>query len=254
MRLEFGEYSIIGDRKNQQDSSRCEKSGKGSLLAGICDGMGGMEGGERASQSAIQTIFSRFKVSPPPDMGTAGRWLGEVLHLADRQVASLENAQGEPLRGGTTCVLILADENSFLWASVGDSSIYLLRNGNLFTLTRMHNFHLQLDMMLNRGEIGPEDRQRLGVKGEALISYLGMGNPPIVDVASELIPWQPEDILILCSDGLYKSLQPKQIQAIVEESGGNMQLASERLCLEAHRLGTMKQDNTTVITIRCKGT
>lgn len=59
-------------------------------------------------------------------------------------------------------------------------------------------------------------------------------------------------MLILCSDGLYKSLDEQQVQAIVEESGENVQIASKRLCEEALRLAVSKQDNTTVIVIGCQ--
>ena len=71
-----------------------------------------------------------------------------------------------------------------------------------------------------------------------------------MDSGSQVILMNQGDIVILASDGLYKSLTAVQIQAIVEESGGNMSIAAERLCKEAQRLGECKQDNTTVIAVR----
>ena len=69
----------------------------------------------------------------------------------------------------------------------------------------------------------------------------------MIDLSENLISWKEGDILILCSDGLYKALNNEQILAIIEESGGNMDIAAKRLCTEAHRLSKKKQDNTTVI-------
>ena len=60
----------------------------------------------------------------------------------------------------------------------------------------------------------------------------------------------PDDVIIMCSDGLYKSLDDEQIQAILEESGNNVKIMSDRLVDTAYRLATGKQDNTTVIAIR----
>ena len=74
--------------------------------------------------------------------------------------------------------------------------------------------------------------------------------PEFRSCSSQTILMNQGDIVILASDGLYKSLTAVQIQAIVEESGGNMSIAAERLCKEAQRLGECKQDNTTVIAVR----
>ena len=246
--MRYGEYSLQGSRSSQQDAAACEMSDSGILLAGVFDGMGGMEGGELASNEARQLIFQQFSLFPPTS-AEAVSWLRGAITQADRHVASLKNTQGQPLGGGTTCVLILADEEGFYWASVGDSGIYLLRQGMFMGVNRLHNFNLQLGMMRDRGEIGEADAQRLGTKGEALISYLGIGNLPLLDTSAEKVAWMPGDIVILCSDGLYKSLNMEQIQAIVDESGGSMQLAAKRLCHEAARLCPGKQDNVTVITV-----
>ena len=82
---------------------------------------------------------------------------------------------------------------------------------------------------------------------------MGIGGLPIIDTSQTPFQMEKDDVVVLCSDGLYKSLDDQQVQAIIEESGGNMQIAAQRLCDEALRLSVSKQDNTTVIAVRYCG-
>lgn len=249
-KIRYGQYSIIGDRSSQQDSSQVKRGGNGCLLACVCDGMGGMEGGELASSTAIQTIFDDFSNLKDLRQEAAAEWMKGILASADQKVAALRTPAGKPLGGGTTCVLVLAYETGFLWGNVGDSRIYLIREGRIFPINRMHNFNLQLDYMVQTGTIDMEERERLGARGEALISFLGIGGLPIMDIGRSFIPWMNGDVVLLCSDGLYKAMDDQQILAVVEESGENEDLMARRLCNEASRLSSRSQDNTTVIIVR----
>ena len=247
--IQVAGYSIIGDRDSQQDSMRYEQK-NGVLLASVCDGMGGMQGGELASRQAIETIF-REAVYLPSERGIPD-WLRNTFIKADADVCRLTGPGGEYLNCGTTVVSAVLVENRIDWGSVGDSKIYFFNKGQLRSITRMHNYNLKLDEMVRNGTISQEERIRESHRGEALISFLGLGELPLIDVNTEPLVMESGDMLILCSDGLYKSLDEQQVQAIVEESGENVQIASKRLCEEALRLAVSKQDNTTVIAISCQ--
>lgn len=246
-----GRYMIVGDRAYQQDA--CDLCrGETLLFAVLCDGMGGMEGGELASKTAVSAIMERFTEQPPASLSEAPPWMYELFIEADRRVSELTREDGSFMGAGSTCLMLAADEKCFVCGCVGDSRIALLRGGKLHTLTRMHNYSLKLEEMLETGEITQEEAIQESARGEALISYLGMRGLERIDVM-EPSEWRSGDVMIICSDGLYKALDDQQIQAIVEESGGNMQLAASRLCDEAYRLAVRKQDNTTVIAIRYLG-
>ena len=249
--LNTGVCRIQGDRNSQQDSYLVKNlEDRPLLIAAVCDGMGGLSGGEKASAAAAGVLSDAFEKNPPYSSGAFNEWTQDVLIGADEEISSLVDENGKPLRAGSTCVMILSDDSSFLWGSVGDSRIMILRSGNLYTLTRMHNLFLYLNELLRTGQIDLEEYQKQAPQGEALISYLGIGNLSMIDLSANLIEWQEGDILILCSDGLYKALEDEQICAIIEESGGNIEIAARRLCMEAHRLSKKKQDNTTVILLQ----
>ena len=247
--IQTGAYSIIGDRPSQQDSYCCTGDGN-LLLASVCDGMGGMAGGERASQTAVRSLVNGIRNAIPLKENEIPATLRQCLEEADREVTQLCDASGNPLYAGTTAVAVMMVENRMYWGSVGDSRIYYLSGGEITTLTRMHNYNLKLDEMYRTGEISLEERERERGRGEALISFLGIGNLPLADVSAEPCVMKKGDMVLLCSDGLYKSLNDAQILAIVEESGENMQIAAGRLCNEALRLSVAKQDNTTVVILR----
>ena len=249
MTVEAGTCIILGDRKTQQDAGNYEWAGN-LLLASVCDGMGGMEGGEMASQMGIGTLFELFRKHTPASVDASAEWMRRAFTEADRRVSELTKKDGSSMNAGSTSVVVVTDGETMQWGCVGDSIIYLLRGGQMKTITRMHNYNLQLEAMLQRGEITQQEKELEAVRGEALISFLGIGGLPLIDTATAPLKMQEGDIVILASDGLYKSLDVQQIQAITEESGGNMTIAADRLCHEADRLGTRKQDNTTVIALR----
>ena len=237
--IQVGCYTIIGDRKSQQDTMQYAWKGDDTILAVVCDGMGGMSGGERASRKAVDVIFKNFADSFVTDETQYSEWLKRSFVEADEAVAGLTDEAGNILHSGSTVVGVLIKNNRMYWASAGDSVIYYLDTQGIHTVTRMHNYNLRLEQLLNSGKITVEEAKKESMNGL-----------PLVDSGSQTILMNQGDIVILASDGLYKSLTAVQIQAIVEESGGNMSIAAERLCKEAQRLGECKQDNTTVIAVR----
>ena len=249
-KIQIGSYSILGDRRSQQDFMQYAWSGN-TLLAVVCDGMGGMSGGNLASERAVQCIFRELSAVSELPENLIGVWMRQAFEKADREVYQLSDEDGNPLGAGTTVVAVLIREDRFYWGSVGDSRIYFLRDQELRTLNRMHNYNMQIEKMLDSGDITEEQAQAERTRGEALISYLGMNGLYLNDVSDHADGMKADDIILLCSDGIYKSLDDQQIQALVEESGGNMKIAARRLCNEAHRLAGMYQDNATVIAIKC---
>ena len=269
-----GICSILGDRQTQQDAGCIEEKEDGTLLAVMCDGMGGTQDGGKAAGLAVERLRQSFYQTPPLSEKEVAAWLREQFVLADHEIWGMTDDRGKSMMSGSTVTAVYISGNKLFWGSVGDSRIYFFmalkpENNpeenlseswkslqvpiayNTQILTRSHNYNLQLDALYRNGKISLEDLSSERQKGKALISYLGIGGLPIVDISPSPCLMKEDDIVLLCSDGLYKSLEERQILAVLQESGGDMGLAVNRLCYTARRLGKGKLDNTTTVAVRC---
>ena len=134
--------------------------------------------------------------------------------------------------------------------SAGDSRIYIVRDNDIQAINRDHNFRLQLDTMLRNGQITEKEYEMQENQAEALISYLRMGNISLTDSNTEPFYLEENDLILLCSDGLYKRLSNEQILDIVLDNQNSMQVIAERLNKVVMQLTQRNQDNTSVILLR----
>lgn len=191
---------------NQDAFDRFDDSSRDEILLVVADGMGGHQGGEVASAMAVGT-------------------LGEMCHEGDaaapaRLSAAIERANAEifdraqssrRLKGmGTTVVaLLLSAEGPAFVAHVGDSRLYLLRDGSLEALTDDHSLAGQL---LQNGDI-TEEEARSHPRRSVLTRAVGSGKR----VQPEVSPLEVggADTYLLCSDGIYEMLPDDEIGALL---------------------------------------
>ena len=249
----IGLETNIGKRKTQQDAAivstndREENAEVQKTLAVLCDGMGGMEGGEKASNLCVNTIHKDFYDGKKiPDIT---QFLFDEIDKMDIEVADLCSDEGKPLKAGTTLVAVVIENNKLYWASVGDSRLYIIRDEEILQITKDHNYLMELMEMVEQKRITLEEALDDDDK-EALVSYIGIGGIKYVDYNKNAFELLPGDCLIMCSDGLYRALDNEAIKQIVMASDGDMPETAKYLVEEAMKLGNKYQDNTTVITIK----
>ena len=246
-------YTDQGRREYQQDavyvtpSKKFAANRKTRVMAVVCDGMGGMADGGKASRTAIQMMINGFQnVQNQPQMNIPGVFRSAIVTI-DKTIASFpkENGRGS----GTTMVAAIAEENKLYWASVGDSRIYIIRENNNQTemrqITRDHNYWLRLQEMVAQGKMTQEEAMGKRQK-EALISFLGIGNVSLMDISTEPIPMQYGDIVVLCSDGITKTLPDHQIKSIILDDKNPIEQKAVQLVEAAIHGNTHSQDNTSV--------
>ena len=244
--------SAVGNRNYQQDALYVDSSKmlaankKTRLLAVVCDGMGGMADGGKASRTAIQMMIQGFQtVQKHPEMSIPA-FFRQAIVMIDRTVYSFpkENGRGS----GTTMVACIIEDNRLYWASVGDSRIYIIRGHQMQQVTRDHNYWLILQEQVAAGQITMEEAVA-NRKKEALISYLGMGNVSLMDINPTPVELQYGDMVMLCSDGITKTLPDAQIQKIILADAVRPEQKAEALVDAATHINSHSQDNTSVVLI-----
>lgn len=243
--VEIGTSSIIGSRKSQQDSV-FGYGADGWALGIVCDGMGGLSGGEIASRIALESLaeawFSNKHILDIPD------FLRREAVSADEKVYMQADADGRRLQAGTTIVAVIVQGNEMYWLSVGDSRLYFIRGREIMSLNVEHNYRHELNDMLRNGQMTAQEYAAEEYRAEALVSYLGIGDLTLMDVSPGAYPLDDGDLILLASDGLYRSLSEEEILAVVTKNERDMQQTAD--ALTAAVKGRKKQDNTSVVILR----
>ncbi|MCM1026237.1 MAG: protein phosphatase 2C domain-containing protein [Roseburia sp.] len=209
--------SLQGARTRQEDYLLWTRR-EDRIIAVVCDGIGGMDNGDIASRTAAQLLFADLgNVPPGSDMPSFFRRETEKL---DDAVFSLQYPDGSRMKAGTTVVAVLLLGKTLHWFSVGDSRLYLLRNGRLQCLTKAHNYAAALDEMKKQKTLDEAWYREEAKKGEWLTSYLGMGIAEQFDCGSIFFPAAPQEKLLVCSDGLYKTVCQEELELYLRQPGG----------------------------------
>ena len=194
----YGQTHIGLVRETNQDALEYGTLNNGAQYAVVCDGMGGANGGNIASKIAVEVIGSRIRDGYQENASYASTEHLLTSAMATANAGVYDRAQREEaLAGmGTTVVAVIAYENMAYISHVGDSRLYLYRDGTLTQITRDHSVVQEL---IESGQITEEEARSHPRK-----NYITRA----IDVVSEEygvydeLPLQSGDRLMLCTDGL----------------------------------------------------
>ena len=243
--LRVGNVQGIGRRERQEDSfALCNASDpeawdRQGLFAVVADGMGGMAGGNEASEAAVEAFVQLFRALL--EDGDVPQQLREGACAVSDGI--FQRFQG---RSGTTVVAVRLLGEELHWLSVGDSAIFLKRGECVFQLNREHT--CLNDLYLRELEQEPIQRDRAEQDEDArrLTAFVGIDRLTRVD--QSLRPWhlRPGDVILLCSDGISGVLTPAELkEAMSLEPDAGCRLL-ETLVLEK---ALPEQDNYTGVMI-----
>lgn len=246
-------FSGIGKRESQQDAAYCYISNE-EIYAVVCDGMGGLADGGRASQTAI-SVAAETNQQRLQKGTTTGQespdWLAEVVLEADRAIFMLKDRSGKSVKAGSTLVSVWIKNNLLYWCSVGDSRLYLFRDSEVVQATTDMNYFYLLNEQRESGAITENQYQQEAVNGEALISFCGLGDVSIIDRNVEPLSLLPGDVILLCTDGFYRTIDEKWMQDILAACDF-IEDAAEFVPQIIEQHGTSMQDNYTFVLIQIK--
>ena len=250
MEIQFWAATDVGRvREHNEDNFLVDKRLR---LFVVCDGMGGHAAGEVASALCVRTVrdivsaqrdMIEYADKNPHDLATRQQLLA-MLEASVRDASSAvfrAAAEDESKRGmGTTCCLLMLIGHRGFIAHVGDSRIYLLRNGDIHQMTEDHSLYNE---MVRLGKIKPGEQVNLPNKN-AVTRAVGVREYVDVDVMEFDV--LPNDRFLLCSDGLsgYFSSEPQIVDLL---SGEDIRRVTERNITFAVESGG--RDNVTAIVV-----
>lgn len=240
---------IIGSRKSQQDHAAIVNWPNGFSLSILADGMGGHAGGAEASHIVVNTFRESFVESNESDIRQ--RFLDG---LTAANLAIYDYAKKHPeLEGmGSTFLAVTFDGTAIQWISVGDSPLWLFRDGALRQINENHSMAAVLANQVEEGLISSEEAANSPERSQLLDAVLGK-DIKMVDAPKEVLPVHNGDIIILASDGVetcsLDELQELLNKEVQDNSSDAEKIVAKILAsVEAHQ--RQSQDNSTLNVLR----
>jgi PPM family protein phosphatase len=217
-----------------------------SGLVIVADGIGGASAGDVASNLAVRAVSERFHIgyTLPADRRVARRRAQEAVGAANRAIWESAQTTEHHAGMGTTLVMGYACSDWLIFAYVGDSRLYRLRDGELVQLTRDHSL---IQEVVDRGFFPTlEDAQHYGINRNILTRGLGTGRSVAADFGEEDL--RPGDLFLFCTDGLTGMVDDRNIRGMLLRADDNLDLLTRSLVELACDAGGL--DNITVALLR----
>lgn len=203
MKFSVFQVSRKGGRdKNEDRMGYCYTKASGLFL--LADGMGGHPEGEVAAQIVLQTVSALYQKAATPEIDDVAAFFNMAIMAAHRQIlryAAEKHLMDTPR---TTLVAAIVQQGVAHWVHCGDSRLYFVRHGELLARTRDHSYIEQ------RHEAKPEQPLPANFNRNVLYTCLGSPTKPVFEVTGPVSLLQGDKIL-LCSDGLWGSLDDDEI-------------------------------------------
>lgn len=228
-------------RASNQDACDFQEISDDSVWAVVCDGMGGANGGNIASQLAIEQIRKYICSNYNSEMGfeEIKQFLESAVESANKIIYEKSKKDINLFGMGTTIVLTLIKGGIVHIVNVGDSRAYLVSDININQITTDHSV---VQEMVSSGEITKEEAKNHPQKN-IITRALGVNKVVKIDYINKVI--QKEEMLLLCTDGLTNYITPRQIREMCSKYKKDELV--EKMILQAKEMGG--EDNITVIII-----
>lgn len=201
-------------RASNQDSYAAGELPDGVAWAVVCDGMGGVAGGNVASSNAVKVISERITSSYRPNMSpnSIKNMLISAITAANINVYDMSRTNSELEGMGTTVVCAVITDGVAHIAHAGDSRAYAVKKDNIYQLTKDHSVVQEL---VERGQI-TEDEAKNHPRKNIITRALGVNSELKVDYCEYDL--DDNDIIVLCTDGFTNFVDDNEFHDIVENN------------------------------------
>jgi PPM family protein phosphatase len=246
LRVEYADISLLGGREENQDRVATAVADHAALLM-VVDGMGGHAHGARAAHVTQQAILNAFWHSPQPLFDPLG-FLHLTLGRAHEEVVKLGAKLPLEQRPRATCAVCLIQQGASWWAHVGDSRLYHVRRGALVARSRDHS---HVELLLREGLISAEQAHNHPMRN--FVECCLGGDPILPDMSlSRRRALEPNDVLLVCTDGLWGALKDEEI-ASEFTTGGALREKLQTLGERSVKRSGASSDNTSAAALRWLG-
>lgn len=215
-----------------------------SLVAVLADGMGGHAGGSVASVTICGSFLQRFSTSS----GSGATRLSPSLLAANEAIRAKVSVDPALSGMGATLVGAAIGTSGLSWISVGDSPMYLFRDGDLVQLNEDHSLAPVIDQLAAQGKISDEEA-RSDPRRHYLRSAVTGDEIELVDAPERPLELAGGDVVVIASDGIH-TLDPDDIRRLIASYMNNgPESIADALVRHVDNAGALHQDNTTVIVI-----
>ncbi len=234
MKFSVFQVSRKGGREKNEDRMGYSYT-RESVMFALADGMGGHPEGEVAAQLALQTLSALFQKEARPLIANVTEFLANSLMAAHHQIIRYASEKGMLDTPRTTLVAGVVQGGVATWIHCGDSRLYFIRDGEMVVRTRDHSY-------VEQHAAGIIKMERLN--RNVLFTCLGSPTKPVYDISGPH-NLQQGDRIMLCSDGLWGSLNDNDI--VHTMAGGAVASTVPDVVEKALRNGGEHSDNVTVI-------
>jgi serine/threonine protein phosphatase PrpC len=231
MRYEVAYHSERGARPMNQDRVAVVERDNAVLLV-VADGLGGHRGGEIAAEILVQTLVHAFSTVRNALIGRPSAFLALGILQAHQAILRRSRASMSQIQPRTTCVSCIVQNGYAYWAHVGDSRLYRFRHGRLVQRTQDHS---TVEELRHDGLVTEEEMRSHPQKGK-LTKCVGGPNKPSIALGEETLLAR-DDVLLLCSDGLWEAHTPEELSRFLDRPGSLDETVAEMLDSAEHRMG-----------------
>jgi serine/threonine protein phosphatase PrpC len=216
-------------------------------LAVLADGMGGHKAGDVASSMALDIIKSTLceqlpKLTRPNSSRQRIGLILSTIENANTQMYLASQTSAEKTGMGATLALTLFHRDKVIVAHIGDSRIYRLRKHRLRSLTCDHSL---INQLITQGTMSKEEAETSRYKN---VITRALGHRATVEPDIRELTTIPQDIYLLCSDGLYDMVSENEMRDIITRHSADLGMAAQRLITKANENGG--KDNVTALLVK----